>query len=60
MISVPVFDTAALLQVAEFEMPAQDDPARHRLWNQLRGDCIAAAEHIELLEAALAEARSTE
>jgi len=57
MISVPVFDVQALLQWADFPLP--DNQAEWpRLVNQIRQDVVAAAEHIELLTAALAEARA--
>jgi len=60
MIAVPVFDTAGLLQWADTATPEADSPDRHRIWNQLTSDCVAAAEHIELLEAALAQARGSD
>jgi len=56
MIVVPVFDVEALLTWADFPLP--DDKAEWpRLLNQIRTDCVAAAEQIQLLEAALAQAR---
>jgi hypothetical protein len=57
LIAVPVFDSDALLQWGDVQVPA-DDQARHALWNQLRADCVAAAEQIELLTVALAECRA--
>ena len=57
MISVPVFDVQALLQWADFPLP--DNQAEWpRLVNQIRCDVVAAAEHISLLEVALADCRA--
>jgi hypothetical protein len=57
MIAVPVFDVDALLAWADYPIPQERDEWPKYL-NQCRTDCVAAAEHIELLEAALAEARA--
>ena len=53
---VPDFDVAALRQWADFPLPSNRDQWP-RLVNQIRSDVVAAADHIELLEAALVDAR---
>jgi hypothetical protein len=56
VIYVPVFDSDALLQWADFPLPDNREEWP-RLVNQIRTDVVAAAEHIQLLELALIEAR---
>ncbi len=56
MIEVPHFDVEALRQAGDFTIP--DDVERaNQLWRAMTADLIAAADHIELLEAALLQAR---
>ncbi len=56
MIEVPAFDTDGIRTAADFTVP--DDPERAaQLWRHVAADLVAAADHIELLEAALKQAR---
>jgi hypothetical protein len=59
MIAVPIFDVQALLAWADYPLP-DDRGEWPRLLNQIRSDVVAAAEHIELCEAALAQARGND
>ena len=56
MIAVPPFDVDALRQIADiYEYPPEDLAERERQWRTLVADLQAAADHIELCQAALAE-----
>jgi len=59
MIAVPIFDVDALLAWQDFALP-DDRGEWPKLLNQCRTDCVAAAEHIQILEAALAQARGND
>jgi hypothetical protein len=57
MIAVPVFDVDALRQYEGMAMPA-DFERQHALFNQMKNDLEAAADQIEIQDAALLEARA--
>jgi hypothetical protein len=57
MIAVPAFDVDAIRMWAETPMPANFD-RQFAMFNQLRQDIDAACDHIEILTAALLEARA--
>lgn len=58
MITVPAFDVDALRQVADiYEDPPEDRGELERQWRTLVADLQAAADHIDLCQAALAARR---
>jgi hypothetical protein len=56
MISVPVFDVDAV-RVWE-DTPLPDTAERYSMWNQIREDVGGCCDQIEILTAALLEARA--
>jgi hypothetical protein len=54
------FDTDALRQLADFELPFDDHKRAQMLWRSAQQDLLAAADHIELCLLALAQAANAE